>query len=438
MATSFYSLSGVNLDTPTRDIETILRDLFILSNQTKDAANAALEAAQQFEVSGAESAAAAAASASAASASAASGLVSENNAAQSALTSSNFATQSEASAIASAASASASATSETNAAASEAAAAGHAAAADADRIAAANSASVAADNAALTDADRIAAANSATVAANNAALTDADRIAAAAHAANAAASETASAASALDSSNAALASAASETAAAGHATAAAGSASEAAGYVASINPSQFAQSVHNHAIADVTGLQTALDGKSNTGHGHVIADVTELQARLEQAAPAGKVDFFAMSSAPSGWLKANGAAVSRTVYADLFEAIGTSWGEGDGSTTFNLPDLRGEFIRGWDDGRGVDSGRSFGSQQSATRVYGAAQQPGAGWGNSFYDADLIPAYDDDGVAPDVAGTNGYNNRGAAGTAGWLRYGRYVRPRNRALLACIKF
>lgn len=79
--------------------------------------------------------------------------------------------------------------------------------------------------------------------------------------------------------------------------------------------------------------------------------------------PSGAVLYFAGQTAPSGWLKANGAAVSRSTYAALFAAIGTTYGTGDGRSTFNLPDLRGEFVRGWDDGRGVDSGRTFGSQQ---------------------------------------------------------------------------
>lgn len=79
---------------------------------------------------------------------------------------------------------------------------------------------------------------------------------------------------------------------------------------------------------------------------------------------AGKVEYFAMSSAPAGYLKANGAAISRTTYANLFTAIGTTFGVGDGSTTFNLPDLRGVIARGWDDGRGYDSGRAFGSYQA--------------------------------------------------------------------------
>ena len=79
--------------------------------------------------------------------------------------------------------------------------------------------------------------------------------------------------------------------------------------------------------------------------------------------PSGTVLYFAGQTAPAGWLKANGAAVSRTAYAALFAAIGTTYGAGDGRSTFNLPDLRGEFIRGWDDGRGVDSPRPMGSAQ---------------------------------------------------------------------------
>lgn len=85
---------------------------------------------------------------------------------------------------------------------------------------------------------------------------------------------------------------------------------------------------------------------------------------MGSATPAGQVATYAMTSCPSGWIKANGAAVSRTTYASLFAAIGTTWGAGDGSTTFNLPDLRGEFVRGWDDGRGVDTGRAIASAQA--------------------------------------------------------------------------
>lgn len=82
--------------------------------------------------------------------------------------------------------------------------------------------------------------------------------------------------------------------------------------------------------------------------------------------PPGTVIWTARTTPPTGYLKANGAAVSRTTYATLFTAIGTTYGAGDGSTTFTLPDLRGEFIRGFDDGRGVDAGRSQGAAQAET------------------------------------------------------------------------
>jgi microcystin-dependent protein len=137
---------------------------------------------------------------------------------------------------------------------------------------------------------------------------------------------------------------------------------------------------------------------------------------------AGAIQFYAMSTAPSGWLKANGAAVSRTTYATLFNAIGTVFGVGDGATTFNLPDLRGEFLRGWDDARGVDTGRAFGSAQadefkSHTHSINDNEGPSQSNGALIYGA-LSPQ-------PPNANTN------ATG-------GAETRPRNIALLACIKY
>jgi|14BtaG_2_1085337.scaffolds.fasta_scaffold36290_2 hypothetical protein len=82
--------------------------------------------------------------------------------------------------------------------------------------------------------------------------------------------------------------------------------------------------------------------------------------------PAGTVIYHAANTAPTDFIKANGAAVSRTTYSDLFTAIGTTFGVGDGSSTFNVPDLRGEFMRGWDDSRGIDTSRAFGSAQVDT------------------------------------------------------------------------
>jgi len=69
------------------------------------------------------------------------------------------------------------------------------------------------------------------------------------------------------------------------------------------------------------------------------------------ALPAGMIAPFAMSSVPTGWLKCDGAEVSRTTYAALSLAIGEIYGAGDGTTTFNVPDYRGLFLRGLNDGR---------------------------------------------------------------------------------------
>ena len=75
---------------------------------------------------------------------------------------------------------------------------------------------------------------------------------------------------------------------------------------------------------------------------------TNISAASALAAPPGAIISFGASSAPSGWLICDGTAVSRTTYAALFAVLGSTWGAGDGSTTFNVPDLRGQFLRGFD------------------------------------------------------------------------------------------
>lgn len=73
-------------------------------------------------------------------------------------------------------------------------------------------------------------------------------------------------------------------------------------------------------------------------------------ATLKEFVPVGLIQAYGGSSAPTGWLLCDGSAVSRTTYADLFALIAETAGEGDGVTTFNVPDLRGRFLRGWDNG----------------------------------------------------------------------------------------
>jgi microcystin-dependent protein len=74
--------------------------------------------------------------------------------------------------------------------------------------------------------------------------------------------------------------------------------------------------------------------------------------------PSGTILPFGGATAPAGWLLCDGSAVSRTVYANLYSAIGSVWGSGDGSSTFHLPDLRGRFIRGRDGGVARDPDRT--------------------------------------------------------------------------------
>lgn len=78
----------------------------------------------------------------------------------------------------------------------------------------------------------------------------------------------------------------------------------------------------------------------------------------------GMIGYFARSVAPDGWLVCNGEAISRSEYPTLFQRIGVTYGAGNLSSTFNLPDLRGIFIRGLDQSRGIDSGRTLGSSQT--------------------------------------------------------------------------
>ncbi|EJF88016.1 phage tail protein [Bartonella rattimassiliensis] len=84
---------------------------------------------------------------------------------------------------------------------------------------------------------------------------------------------------------------------------------------------------------------------------------------LPETFSAGFIGTFATQKIPSGWLLCDGNAYSRKDYANLFAALGEIWGKGDGRTTFNVPDLRGMFLRGLDSGRKIDQGRLLGSRQ---------------------------------------------------------------------------
>lgn len=156
---------------------------------------------------------------------------------------------------------------------------------------------------------------------------------------------------------------------------------------------------------------------------------------LAPGAPTGSMIFWPASTAPTGWLKRNGAAISRTTYSALFAIIGTTYGVGDGTSTFNLPDDRGLFLRGFDEGRGYDSGRVFGSEQADLLRDHYHIPPGGmesfmtmvtGW-----PVPDLPTY----TAPPTYDLSYASFTGGVG--GGLG-GAETRPRNRAYLPIIKF
>jgi microcystin-dependent protein len=123
------------------------------------------------------------------------------------------------------------------------------------------------------------------------------------------------------------------------------------------------------AVLSTVGASEITDGAVGTAEladGAVttakVADGSITAAKLATGAvpssmPSGAVIPFAGSTEPSGWLFCFGQAISRTTYAELFAAVSTTYGVGDGSTTFNLPDLRGRVVAGQDDMGGTSANR---------------------------------------------------------------------------------
>ena len=165
---------------------------------------------------------------------------------------------------------------------------------------------------------------------------------------------------------------------------------------------------------------------------------------IANGVPAGSVFTFASTTVPSGYLECNGAAVSRSTYASLFSAIGTTHGSGDGSSTFNLPDLRGQFVRGFDNGRGVDSGRSFASSQTDQNKSHAhsVTDPGHVHATTFDNKKYFPGGGSTSIS--YGGSGGYPadvftmSSGTTGISLANDGGTENRPKNIALMYVIKF
>lgn len=170
---------------------------------------------------------------------------------------------------------------------------------------------------------------------------------------------------------------------------------------------------------------------SNFTNGGIINDdllnktVTDAKIADGVFAPLGSILDYAGSSAPTGWLFANGAAVSRSTYSALFSLIGTTYGVGDGSTTFNVPDLRGRVSAGVDNMGGVSAASRL---TSASTGFGATASLGATGGTQSHTLTTtqIPAHThamgtfvvvNSGAASNVTSGDGANTNQGGSTGG---------------------
>ena len=153
----------------------------------------------------------------------------------------------------------------------------------------------------------------------------------------------------------------------------------------------------------------------------------------------GMIAPFGMSSVPTGWLACDGSAVSRSTYADLFTAIGTTWGAGDGSGTFALPDLEGAFLRGVGahNTSNKADGSDFGDASRAVGSFENDQMQGHKHAsNACNDTSGGVFYGE--TSGTTVGSNDTGVPKTDGTNGTPRSGDETRPFNAGVKYCIKF
>ncbi|MHC8299010.1 phage tail protein [Pseudomonas sp. ZS1P83] len=157
----------------------------------------------------------------------------------------------------------------------------------------------------------------------------------------------------------------------------------------------------------------------------------EVESMIAQASalPVGTLVGFPVNKLPPGFLEIDGSVKSIAAYPDLAAFLGTAFNLGnEGAGNFRLPESRGEFLRGWDHGRGVDVGRAVGSKQQATGIYP--------YGGSDGNVLTVNLTDGDGANPTPhpsytlqARTSNYSTISSAS--------QFVRPRNLAVMWCLK-
>lgn len=196
------------------------------------------------------------------------------------------------------------------------------------------------------------------------------------------------------------------------------------------------------------------------------AQAAATSAAILMAAPPSAVMLFPLAAPPAGWLKANGAAVLVSAYPDLASIL--YCGDANNATALSgyratsasspstnrsltgqyivLPDLRGEFLRCWDDTRGLDSGRALNSVQAQSTQNHYHRLP-FGWDPSLFyawnEGSSLPIFGSDVEVS--ASRFSFATGGSGGSARIARsdsiaqgFSGETRPRNVALLACIKF
>ena len=199
---------------------------------------------------------------------------------------------------------------------------------------------------------------------------------------------------------------------------------------------------------NTSGVTTFASNTTFSGTGNNIGTATAgtIGGNVTLSGFTGMVAAFAMTSAPTGWLTCDGTAVSRTTYSDLYTAIGTTWGSGDGTTTFNLPDLRGAFLRGtgshgtsnmangndfagpsvgsFENDQIQDHGHNLDRQDGATNDYLGGSTAAYGIRSSYSSAYLVSS-----IGP--VSSTAWNSQGTP------RVGDETRPFNAGINYCIK-
>lgn len=198
-----------------------------------------------------------------------------------------------------------------------------------------------------------------------------------------------------------------------------------------------ADNSHSHTIANVTDLQTALNNKLALTGKAADSDLLDGHGSSYFAVAgtliyAGSIIIWPTEIVPNGYLECNGQSISRSIYSDLFSSIGTRYGS-TSSSTFNIPDLRGEFLRGYNHGSGNDP-------DVATRTDRGDSTTGDNVGTK--QTDKFKSHNHDSSAsyqhskeyfqggPDDCANDGYRT----GNTG----GNETRPINISVMYCIKY